>query len=244
MIGNGDEAGMKADALSEIKRQGMPIPSGQPPTDDGLLEIEDLELDIDLKMVGRQTATLFLGPRGTPVNCLFDSGAAVTFILESKANEIGLPIRKPKNPMRLRLANGSVSTHLQGDFLRTVLAASSPTSGDVLPTTSSSSEFATPAAHPAQLNLSGGDRRGAGRGAPGVTPGASATGDDPVFIQHHDEREGVDEGVELPDDLPGGLPGSATALAIQDLRGNSARLKAAYEASLRDLPVCVKCCFS
>ena len=50
MIGNGDEAGMKADALSEIKRQGMPIPSGQPPTDDGLLEIEDLELDVDLKV--------------------------------------------------------------------------------------------------------------------------------------------------------------------------------------------------
>jgi hypothetical protein len=40
---------------------------------------------------------------------------------------------------------------LHGDFLRTVLAASSPTSGVVLPTTSSSSEFATPAAHPAQL---------------------------------------------------------------------------------------------
>eukprot|EP01046_Picozoa_sp_COSAG06_P096447 COSAG06_NODE_42551_length_380_cov_1.711744_1_plen_63_part_01 len=56
-----------------------------------------------------------------------------------------------------------------------------------------------------------------------------------MFIQHHDGREGVDEGVELPDDLPGGLPGSAAALAIQDLRGNSARLKAAYEASLRDL---------
>jgi len=50
MIGNGDEASMKADALSEIKRQGMPIPSGQPPTDDGLLEIEDLELDVDLKV--------------------------------------------------------------------------------------------------------------------------------------------------------------------------------------------------
>ena len=124
---------------------------------------------------------------------------------------------------------------LHGNFLETVLAASSPTSGVVLPTTSSSSEFGTPAAHPAQLNLSGGDRRGVARGAPGVTPGASATGDDPVFIQYHDEREGVDEGVELPDDLPGGLPGSATALAIQDLRGNSARLKAAYEASLRDL---------
>ena len=86
MIGNGDEAGMKADALSEIKRLGVPIPSGQ-------------------------TATLFLGPRGTPVKCLFDSGAAVTFMLESKADEIGLPIRKPQNPMRLRLANGSVSTH-------------------------------------------------------------------------------------------------------------------------------------
>ena len=63
---------------------------------------------------------------------------------------------------------------LHGNFLGTVLAASSPTSGVVLPTTSSSSEFGTPAAHPAQLNLSGGDRRGAARGAPGVTPGASA----------------------------------------------------------------------
>jgi hypothetical protein len=59
---------------------------------------------------------------------------------------------------------------LHGNFLETVLAASSPTSGVVLPTTSSSSEFGTPAAHPAQLNLSGGDRRGAARDAPGVTP--------------------------------------------------------------------------
>ena len=40
---------------------------------------------------------------------------------------------------------------LHGNFLGTVLAASSPTSGVVLPTTSSSSEFGTPAAHPAQL---------------------------------------------------------------------------------------------
>jgi hypothetical protein len=99
---------------------------------------------------------------------------------------------------------------LHGDFLRTVLAASSPTSGDVLPTTSSSSEFATPAMHPTQLNLSGGDRRGAGHGAPGVTPGASATGDDLVFIQHHDEREDVGVG----DGLPGDLPGASMALAI------------------------------
>ena len=59
---------------------------------------------------------------------------------------------------------------LHGNFLGTVLAASSPTSGVVLPTTSSSSEFGTPAAHLAQLNLSGGDRRGAARDAPGVTP--------------------------------------------------------------------------
>ena len=59
---------------------------------------------------------------------------------------------------------------LHGNFLGTVLAASSPTSGDVPPTTSSSSVFATPAAHPAQLNLSGGDRRGAGQGM-----GASST---------------------------------------------------------------------
>ena len=124
---------------------------------------------------------------------------------------------------------------LHEGFLRTVMAASSPTSGDVPPTTSSSSVFATPAAHPAQLNLSGGDRRGAGQGAPGISPGALAgpDGSQPVFIQHHDEREGVDEGDGHPGDLPGGLP--ATALAIQDLRGNSARLKAAYEASLREL---------
>ena len=54
-----------------------------------------------------------------------------------------------------------------------------------------------------------------------------------MFIQHHDEREDVGEGDGHPGDLPGDLP--ATALAIQDLRGNSARLKAAYEASLRDL---------
>ena len=60
---------------------------------------------------------------------------------------------------------------LHGNFLGTVLAASSPTSGVVLPTTSSSSEFGTPAAHPAQLNLSGGDRRGAARDAPGVPQG-------------------------------------------------------------------------
>jgi hypothetical protein len=50
---------------------------------------------------------------------------------------------------------------LHGAFIQTVLAASSPTSGDAPPTTSSSSDFATPAAHPAQLNLSEGDRRGA-----------------------------------------------------------------------------------
>jgi len=124
---------------------------------------------------------------------------------------------------------------LHEGFLRTVMAASSPTSGDVPPTTSSSSVFATPAAHPAQLNLSGGDRRGAGQGAPGISPGALAgpDGSQPVFIQRHDEREDVDEGDGHPGDLPGDLP--ATALAIQDLRGNSARLKAAYEASLRDL---------
>ena len=83
MIGNGDEAGMKADALSEIKRLGMPIPSGQLPTDDGLLEIEDLELDIDLKKVERQTATLFLGPKGTPVKCLFDSAQPAAWIAAS-----------------------------------------------------------------------------------------------------------------------------------------------------------------
>jgi hypothetical protein len=44
------------------------------------------------------------------VKCLFDTGAAVTFIPESEANEIGLPTRMPKL-MRLRLANGDVSTH-------------------------------------------------------------------------------------------------------------------------------------
>ena len=73
---------------------------------------------------------------------------------------------------------------LHEGFLRTVMAASSPTSGDVPPTTSSSSVFATPAAHPAQLNLSGGDRRGAGQGAPGISPGALAgpDGSQPVFI--------------------------------------------------------------
>ena len=106
---------------------------------------------------------------------------------------------------------------LHGNFLGTVLAASSPTSGDVPPTTSSSSVFATPATHPAQLNLSGGDRRGAGQGAPGISPGALAgpDGSQPVFIQRHDEREDVGEGDGHPGDLPGDLP--ATALAIQNL---------------------------
>jgi hypothetical protein len=46
---------------------------------------------------------------------------------------------------------------LHGAFLRTVLAASSPTSGDAPPTTSSSTnDFATPATHPVELNLGGG----------------------------------------------------------------------------------------
>jgi hypothetical protein len=51
-------------------------------------------------------------------------------------------------PWRAEMINrvlGHISD-LHGDFLRTVLAASSPTSGDVPPTTSSSiDDFATPA---------------------------------------------------------------------------------------------------
>ena len=123
------------------------------------------------------------------------------------------------------------------DLHGTFLAGLRATDSEQLATASSNATtFSTPAPHPAQ---SGGERRGAGQGAHGgQTPGAP----EPVSGQNVFLNTGGAVGVpELAvDGQPGGSPVGTAAVPtnpanpdLSSLRGNSQRLKAEYEASLR-----------
>jgi hypothetical protein len=62
--------------------------------------IDEFAVDLHPDLVDRQVATMYFN--GVPVKVFFDTGAQRTMVTREIAQRIGLPIRRPRNPLRIR----------------------------------------------------------------------------------------------------------------------------------------------